>query len=87
VEQLISLGFYVVPSQANFLFLRHVLRAAKEIQQQLRQRKILVRHFPQPRVAEFLRISIGTIEECKELVGALQEILGYDVPIRAADHC
>jgi histidinol-phosphate aminotransferase len=74
-EELISLGFYVVPSKANFLFVRHASYAAKEIQQQLRQRKIVVRHFPQPRIVEFLRISIGTPEECKALVRAMQEIL------------
>jgi histidinol-phosphate aminotransferase len=74
-EELISLGFHVVPSKANFLFVRHASYAAKEIQQQLRQRKIVVRHFPQPRIVEFLRISIGTPEECKTLVRALQEIL------------
>ena len=74
-EELISLGFYVVPSKANFLFVRHASYAAKEIQQQLRQRKIVVRHFPQPRIVEFLRISIGTPEECKALAKALQEIL------------
>jgi len=74
-QELVSLDFYVVPSQANFLFVRHALHTAEEIYQQLRQRRILVRHFPKPRIAEFLRISIGTPEECKALIGALQEIL------------
>jgi histidinol-phosphate aminotransferase len=74
-KELVSLDFYVVPSKANFLFVRHASYAAKEIQQQLRERKIVVRHFPQQRIAEFLRISIGTPEECKALLRALQEIL------------
>lgn len=75
-NELVSLGFYVVPSKANFLFVRHDTCAANEIQRQLRQRKILVRHFPQPRIANFLRISIGTPEECKALINTLQEVLG-----------
>lgn len=75
-EELIALGFYVVPSKANFLFVRHESYAAREILQQLRQRKIVVRHFPQPRTIDFLRISIGRPEECAELVKALREILG-----------
>ncbi len=74
--ELIALVFSVVPSKANFLFVRHGSRAASEIQQQLRHRKIVVRHFPQPRIIDFLRISIGTPEECTELVKALREILG-----------
>jgi histidinol-phosphate aminotransferase len=74
-KELIALGFYVVPSKANFLFVRHGSIAASEIQQQLRQRKIVVRHFPQPRIIDFLRISIGTPEECTELVRVLREIL------------
>jgi histidinol-phosphate aminotransferase len=75
-EELVSLGFHVVPSKANFLFVKHGSCSAREILQQLRQRKIVVRHFPQPRIIEYLRISIGTPEECAELVRALQEILG-----------
>jgi len=74
-EELAALGFYVVPSKANFLFVRHVSYGAREIQQQLRQRKIVVRHFPHPRTVDFLRISIGTPEECAELIKALREIL------------
>jgi histidinol-phosphate aminotransferase len=74
--ELQTLGFHVLPSKANFLFARHASRSAKDVQHQLRQRRILVRHFPAPRVAEFLRISIGTSEECRELVRALREVLG-----------
>ncbi|MDQ1278143.1 MAG: histidinol-phosphate aminotransferase [Thermodesulfobacteriota bacterium] len=71
------LGFEVLPSQANFIFVRHSSRSAKDLQQQLRERSILVRHFPTPRIAEFLRISIGTSEECTALVRALQEVLSH----------
>jgi ABC-type multidrug transport system ATPase subunit len=49
----------------------------RRLQQQLRERSILVRHFPPPRIAEFLRISIGTAEECTALVRALQEVLSH----------
>ena len=77
-RELQTLGFEVLPSQANFLFARHASRGAKDVQQQLRQRKILVRHLPGPRTDEFLRISIGTPEECSELVRALREVLVGD---------
>jgi histidinol-phosphate aminotransferase len=74
-SELNTLGFQVLPSMANFLFVRHASRSAKDLQHQLRERKILVRHFPGTRTAEFLRISIGTSEECRTLVRALREIL------------
>jgi len=70
-----TLGFEVLPSKANFLFVRHRSHAAKDLQQALRQRRILVRHFPGQRVTEFLRISIGTPEDCAELVRTLREII------------
>ncbi|MDO9218425.1 MAG: histidinol-phosphate transaminase, partial [Lacisediminimonas sp.] len=75
-----TLGFEVLPSKANFLFVRHPSRAASDLQQQLRQRNILVRHFAKPRIAEFLRISIGTTEECSQLLAALREILQGALP-------
>jgi histidinol-phosphate aminotransferase len=74
--QLEDLGFEVLPSQANFVFARHPARDAGELAAALRQRAVLVRHFPQPRIAQYLRISIGTREQCTTLVDALAEILG-----------
>jgi histidinol-phosphate aminotransferase len=85
-QELAALGFDVLPSKANFLFVRHPSRAALQLQQRLRQKRILVRHFPQRRMAEFLRISIGTPSACQTLVGALRAILRDDLsatPARA----
>lgn len=76
--QLVDLGFSVLPSKANFLFVMHKLQPAQEIQHQLRQRNILVRHFPKPRVSNFLRISVGTAKQCETLVHALREIIVSD---------
>ena len=72
-----DLGFEVLPSRANFLFVRHPSRRGGELQHRLRQRGILVRHFPAPRIEDFLRISIGTPEECRTLVETLGEILAH----------
>jgi histidinol-phosphate aminotransferase len=74
-RDLADLKFEVLPSAANFLFVRHPQRDAGELMQQLRERGIIVRHFRQPRIDQFLRISIGTDEECAALVAALREIL------------
>ena len=73
--QLMGLGFSVLPSKANFLFVMHKLQPAQEIQHRLRQRNILVRYFPEPRISDFLRISIGTAKQCETLVHALREII------------
>jgi histidinol-phosphate aminotransferase len=68
-------GFQVLPSQANFVFARHPQHEGARLQHALRERKILVRRFDAPRITDFLRISIGTREECAHLVAALRDIL------------
>ncbi len=73
--QLQHLGFQVLPSQANFVFVSHPERDARQLLQALRDRRILVRHFNAARIAQFLRITIGTREHCEALVAALREIL------------
>ncbi|MDR2787181.1 MAG: histidinol-phosphate transaminase [Candidatus Accumulibacter sp.] len=69
------LGFDVLPSAANFIFVRHPRRDAADLAAQLRQRGIIVRHFKQPRIDQHLRITIGTDAQCDLLVAALKEIL------------
>ncbi|MEJ8854120.1 histidinol-phosphate transaminase [Variovorax robiniae] len=73
--ELEDLGFEVLPSQANFVFARHLQRDAGELAAALRERAVLVRHFGSPRIAQYLRISIGTRDQCSMLVDALNDIL------------
>ncbi len=68
-------GFEVLPSQANFVFARHPDHSGADIAKGLRERAVLVRHFAKPRISDFLRITIGTPEECDRLVAALDEIV------------
>jgi histidinol-phosphate aminotransferase len=70
-----DMGFDVLPSQANFVFARHAGQDAARLAAGLRERKVLVRHFRQPRIEQYLRISIGTREQCSALLAALREIL------------
>jgi len=70
-----SLGFAVLPSCANFVFARHPARDAGELAQALRERGIIVRHFRQPRIEQFLRITVGTDGQCDTLISVLREIL------------
>ncbi|HEB78354.1 MAG TPA: aminotransferase class I/II-fold pyridoxal phosphate-dependent enzyme, partial [Methylothermaceae bacterium] len=67
------LGFQVQPSAANFLFARPPAGNASEIYRQLKQRGILVRHFNQPGIDQWLRITVGRDEEMERLLQALAE--------------
>lgn len=77
VAELASLGFDVLPSQANFIFARHPQRPAALLQQGLREHGVIVRHFARPaRIADYLRITVGTDAQCDDLVGTLRRLLG-----------
>lgn len=71
-----ALGAEVLPSHANFVFARWPGRDGAELAAALRERRILVRQFRQPaRIADFLRISVGTDAQADALLNALQAIL------------
>lgn len=76
VGELQRLGFDVLPSKANFVFAKHRVREGGELYAALRERAVLVRHFNKPRIADYLRITIGTPSECEKLIAALEDILG-----------
>lgn len=69
-----ELGFLVVPSCTNFVFISHKLLPASEIYRRLKEKGILVRYFPQPRIDNYLRVSIGSDPEMDCLLNALAEI-------------
>jgi len=71
-----QLGFEVLPSSANFVFARLPGRGGAELAQALRDRAVLVRHFGAPRIADYLRITVGAPGEIDRLLAALTEILG-----------
>lgn len=76
VDALATLDFDTLPSSANFIFTRHKTYDGAELTAKLRERSIIVRHFKTPaRVAPYMRITIGTDEQCDILVSALREIL------------
>jgi histidinol-phosphate aminotransferase len=65
-------GFEVLPSAANFVFARRPGRDGAALAADLREHKVLVRHFRQPeRIAPFLRISVGTEAQTDALLAAL----------------
>ena len=72
VAELKTLGFDVLPSAANFIFARHPQRDGAELAAALREEGVIVRHFKQQRINQFLRISIGTEEQNQALIDALR---------------
>ncbi len=76
VAGLQHLEFEVVPSAANFVFVRHPRRSGAELAAQLRGLGIVVRNFQNPaRIASYLRITVGTDTQCEVLIKALGGIL------------
>lgn len=74
VKELESLGFKVLPSQANFVFAEPLGKNAADVAQYLREHKLLVRYFNKPRINQFLRITIGTQAEMETLVSVLKSL-------------
>lgn len=70
-KRLEDLGFDVLPSAANFLFARHPGHDAAALAAYLRGENIIVRHFGQARIKQFLRITIGSDAHCDALADAL----------------
>ena len=70
-----TLGFDVLPSQANFLFTRPTGLTAEEWFRQLRQRNIVTRWFDSPKIRNRLRITIGTETEMAKFLNATRSIL------------
>lgn len=71
-----AMGFEVLPSGANFIFVTHRQHAARHLFAQLRARGIVVRYFDKPRIDNYLRISIGTNDDNAALLAALNELFG-----------
>jgi len=75
-EALAKLGFFVYPSQANFLFARPPAPlTAKQWFDALRERKVLVRWWDADRIRDCARVSIGTDEEMDAFLHSTTVIL------------
>ena len=74
-DELRALGFTVLPSLTNFLFVTHPEKKAPDIFAALREKGIFIRYFKLPRIDNYLRITVGTDEQMDKLLAALKEIL------------
>ncbi len=75
VSELKRLGFYTVPTKANFIFATHPDISGYDLYKKLKDKGILVRHFSSPRISNFNRITVGSEEEMHSFLETTKEIL------------
>ncbi|MEQ8253105.1 MAG: histidinol-phosphate transaminase [Smithellaceae bacterium] len=73
--RLTKIGFHVIPSQANFIFISHSQCHGRVLFQKLREKGILVRYFDKPKIDNYLRVTIGTDEEMDSFLREAELIL------------
>lgn len=74
-KKLKALGFSVLPSAANFVFAKSPKISGEALYLKLKEKKILIRHFSLPRIADYNRITVGTSDQIETLIAAIAEIL------------
>ncbi len=75
-NELAGLGFEFGDSKSNFIFARHPKMSGKALFEKLKAEQVFVRHFSQPeRIADYLRISIGTDQQMQKLISILERII------------
>ncbi len=67
-------GFTVLPSYANFVFANPCRMGGETYYQKLKEKGVLVRHFSQDRIRDYVRITIGTKEQMQRLLQATDEL-------------
>ena len=73
-EELAKMGFTTIPSYTNFIFTKPPCGGEKYFKA-LREKGIIVRYFPGSATGDYVRITIGSRDECEALLKASGEIL------------
>lgn len=74
-KELAELGFTFPDSRTNFIFASHETVPAQELFEMLKRKNIYVRYWNKPRIANSLRITIGTDEEMDIMLAVLRDYL------------
>ncbi len=74
-----ELGFELPESSANFVFARRPGLPGGTLYRELKKRGVLVRHFAKPRIADYVRVTIGTREQMeiflRETEAVIKEVI------------
>lgn len=71
-QRLIQLGFELLPSGANFLFIN--VGDGKKYYLALKDKNILVRYFDTPKLSSYIRVTIGHFEQMAKFLQAMQQL-------------
>lgn len=74
-EELRLLGFEVLDSQTNFIMATHEGYNMKEMFEYLKENKIFIRYFNQPRINKYVRITIGTNDEMNKFLNGVKNFI------------
>ena len=75
-NKLREIGFEVLDSSTNFLFVRHEKISGKKIFEDLKSHKIMIRHFNKPaEISNFNRITIGNFEQMQKMLEVIKEVI------------
>lgn len=75
IGELLQIGFKVIPSKTNFIFISHPTVKAEGLFKKLKEEAVLVRYFNQPRIDNYLRVSIGSDSEMDKFLEAISKVL------------
>lgn len=74
-KELKELGFIFPESSTNFIFAKHPDYSGTDLFEALRNENIYVRHWNDPAIKEYLRISVGTDEEMETFLNVLRAVM------------
>lgn len=68
-------GFTLTDSKSNFVFAKTDKIPSSELYEELRKRGVLIRYFNSPRISDYFRMSMGTMEQMKKVIEIIDEII------------
>ena len=74
-QALRALGFTLPDSKSNFLFVKREGLDGGLLYQKLKDRGVLIRHFSDPRIAQYNRVTVGTDEEMEAFLTQVKAIM------------
>lgn len=74
-NELRKIGFNVIDSKANFVFASSDKINGGVLYERLKEKGILVRHFSDEKISNYIRVTIGTIDEMTAFIKAVKMIL------------
>lgn len=74
-SELKKIGFTLTDSKSNFVFAKTDKIPSSELYEELRRRGVLIRYFNSPRISDYFRMSMGTMEQMKKVIEIIDEII------------